>query len=165
MRVREAADAITPLSRYVKLHQDDPGARSLLAISLFMTGNYQSCIEILEPVIERTDLVPQVGYAYAESMIRTGQIAPGTERLRALEKLHSEIPYVHRSLGEALEDQGEKQRALEEFRIAVELGSRDADSRYDLGKTELESGTQQQRFRNLRWPRDYCRTMKNSMRN
>ena len=134
------ADAIMPLSRYVKSHPDDIGARSVLAISQFMTGNYHGCIEALEPAIGKVDLAPQAEYVYAESMIRTGQIASGVERLAALEKLHPEIPDVHRALGEALGQQGEKQRALEELRTAIQLSPHDADSHYDLGKMELESG-------------------------
>lgn len=134
------ADAVAPLSRYVKLHPDDPGARSVLAISLFMTGSFQDCIDTLQPLIGKTNLAPQVGYAYAESMVRIGQTVRGSEWLGALEKSHPEMPDVHRSLGEVLEEQGAKQRALEEFRSAIRLSPRDADSHYDLGKAELESG-------------------------
>jgi tetratricopeptide (TPR) repeat protein len=134
------ADAIMPLSRYVKSHPDDTGGRSVLGISQFMTGNYHGCIETLQSVIGKGDLVPQVEYAYAESMIKTGQIGSGMERLGALEKLHPEIPDVHRALGEALARQGEQQRAFEELRMAIQLSPRDADSHYDLGKMELEGG-------------------------
>ncbi len=133
-------DAVMPLSRYVKAHPDDAGARSVLAISQFMTVNYHGCIETLQSVIGKSDLVPQVEYVYAASLIKTGQIGPGTERLEALEKLHPEIPDVHRALGEALDRHGEHQRALEELRTAIQLNSSDADSHYDLGKMELESG-------------------------
>jgi tetratricopeptide (TPR) repeat protein len=134
------ADAVMPLSRYLKSHPDDTGTRSGLAISQFMTGNYHGCIETLQSLIGKADLVPQVEYAYAESMIRTGQIGVGTERLGKLEKLHPEIPDVHRSLGEALWLKGERQGGLEEFRTAIQLSPRDADSHYDLGKMELEGG-------------------------
>lgn len=134
------ADAIAPLSRYVRLHPDDVGARSVLAISQFMTGNYPGCIEALEPAIGNTDLAPQAEYVYAASLIRTGRIAAGSQRLAALEKLHPEISDVHRALGEALARQGEKQRAFEELRTAVQLNPRDGDAHYDLGRMELESG-------------------------
>ena len=87
------ADAILPLSRYVKAHSDDSGARSVLALSQFMTRNYQGCIETLQPVIGKNNLVPQVEYAYAESLIKTGQVGLGTERLQVLEKLHPEISF------------------------------------------------------------------------
>ena len=134
------ADAIMPLSRYLKSHPDDTGGRSVLAISQFMTENYHGCIETLQSVIGKGDLVPQVEYAYAESMIKTGQIGSGMERLGALEKLDPEFPDVHRALGEALGRQGEQQRAFEELRIAIQLSPRDARPHYDLGKMELEGG-------------------------
>jgi tetratricopeptide (TPR) repeat protein len=134
------ADAIMPLSRYVKSHPDDIGGRSVLAISQFMTGNYRGCVDALEPVIGKADLAPQAEYVYAASMVRIGKIASGTERLAALEKSHPEIPDVHRALGEALDQQGNKQRALEELRTAIQLNASDANSHYDLGKMELESG-------------------------
>ena len=134
------AEAVLPLSRYLRSHPDDMGARSVLAISQFMTGNYRGCIEALEPAIGKSDLAPQAEYVYAESMIRTGRIVSGVERLVALEKSHPEIPDVHRALGEALGQQGENRQALEQLRTAVQLSPGDADSHYDLGKMELESG-------------------------
>lgn len=134
------ADAIMPLSRYVKAHPDDTGARSALGISQFMAGNYHGCIETLQTVIGKNDLAPQVQYAYAKSMIEVGQIGAGVERLTALEKLHPEIPDVHRVLGEVLGSQGERNRAREELHTAIQLSPRDADAHYDLGKIELESG-------------------------
>jgi len=136
----EFAEAIPPLSRYVKAHPNDSGARSVLAISDFMAGSYVNCVETLQPLIGKTELVPQVQYVYAESMIRTGHTEVGTQRLEALAKLHPEIPDVHRSLGEALTLQRQKQRAIEELQAAIRLNPRDAESHYDLGKLELDGG-------------------------
>lgn len=134
------AEAIAPLARYLRLHPDETGARGVLAISQFKAGDYHGCIETLQSMVGKSDLVPEVEYAYAESLIQTGQISQGTERLGALEKLHPETPDVHRALGEALARQGERQRALEEFRTAIQLNPADADSHFDLGEMERESG-------------------------
>jgi len=133
------AEAIMPVSRYLKSQPDDTGARSVLAISQFMTGDYHGCIETLQSVIGRSGLAPQAEYAYAESMVRTGQVRPGIDRLEALEKSHPEIPDVHRALGEALDSQGMQSKALEELRAAIRISPSDADSHYDLGRVELES--------------------------
>lgn len=133
-------EAIMPLSRYVRAHPNDDGARSVLGISQFMTGNYHGCIETLQTVIEKNDLAPQVLYSYAQSMIKSGQIDIGVERLAALERSHPEIPDVHRAMGEVLNRQGARNRAIEELRIAIQLSSRDAEAHYDLGKMELEGG-------------------------
>lgn len=134
------SDAVPPLTRYLKSHSDEIGPRSVLAISQFMTGDYASCIGTLQPVIGKTDLDPQVEYAYAASLIQTGQIASGIQQLIALEKSHPEISDIHRSLGEALDRQGDKQNALQELRTAIHLSPRDAESHYEIGKMELESG-------------------------
>ena len=134
------AEAVGPLSRYVKAHPDDEGARSVLGLSEFMTGSYSDCLATLQPVAEKSDLAPQVEYAWAESMVMTGQVDPGAERLAALEKAHPEIPDVHRALGEALSRQGQQRRAIAELHTAVELNPRDPEAHYDLGKLDLENG-------------------------
>jgi predicted Zn-dependent protease len=73
----------------------------VLAISQFMVGNYRGCVDALEPVIGKAELAPQAEYVYADSLVKTGQVASGTERLAALEKAHPEIPDVHRALADA----------------------------------------------------------------
>lgn len=133
-------DAVPPLSRYLKAHPDDNGARSVLAISQFMIGAYRDCIATLQPIIGNTDLAPQAEYVYADSLIRTGQIAAATDRLNALEKSHPEIPDVHRAMGEALDRQGKTQQAVDELRTAIRLSPNDAESHYELGKLELDGG-------------------------
>lgn len=95
------ADAIAPLTRYVKAHPSIAGARSVLGISEFMTGDYKGCIEALEPLAGESGLAPQLQYMYAESLVHTGQRAQGIARLEALEKAHPEIPDVRRALAEA----------------------------------------------------------------
>lgn len=133
------ADAIQPLSHYVEAHGDDSGARSVLGLSQFLSGKFRDCVETLQP-IEKTELASQVEYAYASSLVESGQIAAGTERLLSLEKAHSEIPDIHRELGEALDRQGDQKRAIEELRTAIQLSPQDSGSHYDLGRIELTGG-------------------------
>ena len=133
------ADAILPLSRYVKAHPDDSGARSVLGLSQFLSGKYRDCVETLQP-IEKTELAPQVEYAYASSLVETGQVSAGTERLLALERAHSDIPDVHRTLAEAFDRQGDQKRAIDELHVAIQLSPQDSGSHYDLGRIELAGG-------------------------
>lgn len=133
------ADAILPLSRYVQAHSDDSGARSVLGLSQFLASKYKDCVQTLRP-IENTQLAPQVEFAYGSSLVKSGDVVAGTERLVALEKAHSEIPDVHRALGEAWDRQGDQKRAVEELQTAIRLNPQDGDSHYDLGRMELASG-------------------------
>jgi Flp pilus assembly protein TadD len=79
-------------------------------------------------------------YVYAESLVETGQISAGKERLQALEAAHTEIAEVHRSLGEVFAMQREAGKAVGELKSAIQINSNDSQARYDLGKLELESG-------------------------
>jgi tetratricopeptide (TPR) repeat protein len=133
-------DALLPLSRYLRSHQDDSSIRIALGISQFMMRDYGGCITSLQPLESSPNAIPQVEYVYADSLVRTGQIASGMERLRSLEKLHPEIAEVHLALAEALERQGDKQKAMEELHSAIGINSNDPEAHYELGKDELESG-------------------------
>jgi tetratricopeptide (TPR) repeat protein len=134
------SEAIPPLTRYLSSHADVSGARGALAISQFMTNDFSGCIATLQPAKGDVMSVPQMQYVYAQSLVKTGQISSGKERLQALEALHPEIAEVHRGLGEVLELQGERQNAIKELQNAIRLNANDPEAHFDLGKEELENG-------------------------
>lgn len=134
------SEAATPLSRYLRLHPGDSGIRGALAMSYFMTNNYRGCIGALKGAGEGVASIPQMQYIYAESLVKTGEVSSGKERLERLESAHPEIAEVHRGLGEVLELQGQRQRGAEELRSAILLNASDPESHYELGKIELEIG-------------------------
>ncbi len=134
------SDAVMPLSRYLRSHPADSGIRIALAMSKFMTRDYAGCIEAVGKDEDKIASVPQMQYAYAESLVKIGQVSSGMERLTSLEALHPEIADVHRSLGEALEVQGETQKAMQELHMALQFNAKDPEAHYDLGKLEIETG-------------------------
>lgn len=131
------ADALPPLTRYIRVHPNDPGARSVLGISEFMVGHYRDCVDTLRPIMEEKGLAAQVTYVYADALVMTGEISAGVQKLGALETEHPEIPDVHRALGEAFEKLGEAERARDELETAIRLSPQDAVSHYDLGRIAL----------------------------
>jgi tetratricopeptide (TPR) repeat protein len=134
------SEAVAPLSRYLRLHPGDSGIRGALAMSQFMTNNYKGCISALKGAEEGVTSIPQMQYIHAESLVKTGEVTLGKERLESLEAAHPEIAEVHRGLGEVHELQGDRQKAVEELHSAILLNANDAESHYDLGKVELEGG-------------------------
>jgi tetratricopeptide (TPR) repeat protein len=134
------SDAIAPLSRYVKAHGSDPGVRGALAMSQFMTGDYQGCLETLHSVQNQLASIPQMAYVFAESLVKTGQTAEGRRRLEILEAAHPEIADVHRALGEVYAAARDRQKAAGELHTALLLNSSDPQAHYDLGKLSVESG-------------------------
>lgn len=134
------SEAIAPLSRYLRLHPSDFGIRGALAMSQFMTHHYSACIDALKGAAESVKSIPQMQYIYAESLVKTGQVAPGRERLEALEAAHPEIAEVHRSLGEVAELRGDWPNATNELSKANLLNADDPETHYDLGKVDLVNG-------------------------
>lgn len=134
------SDAISPLSRYVNANPRDSGVRGALAMSQFMTRDYNGCVRTLNGIQDQLGSIPQVAYVFAESLVQTGRTAEGKRRLEELESAHPEIPDVHRALGEALDADHERSKAAAELHTALVLNSSDAQAHYDLGKLSVESG-------------------------
>src|SRR3984957_12279629 len=135
------SEAIPPLSRYLRSHPEDSSIRGALAMSEFMTQNYKACIDELKGAGEGVTSIPQMQYIYSESLVKTGEVSIGKERLEALEKAHPEIAEVHRALGEVWEIQGDCRRAIAELDKANELNATDAETHFQLDKAELHCGS------------------------
>src|ERR1700722_12113950 len=135
------SDAIPPLSRYLRSHPEDSGIRGALAMSEFMTQNYRGCIDELKGAGEGVTSIPQMQYIYAESLVKTGEVSIGKERLEGLEKAHPEIAEVHRALGEVWELQGDCRKAIAELNEANQLNATDAETHFQLDKAELKCGS------------------------
>lgn len=134
------SDATAPLSRYIKSHPEDAGVRGALALSQFMTQDYDGCVATFKPAEDKLASIPQMEYAFAEALVRTGEISSGKRRLESLESAHPEIPDVHRSLGEVYDAQADRIRATREFKTAILLNANDSEAHYDLGRVSIESG-------------------------
>ena len=135
------SEAIPPLSRYLRSHPEDSGIRGALAMSEFMTQNYRGCIDELKGAGEGVTSIPQMQYIYAESLVKTGGVSIGKERLVGLEKAHPEIAEVHRALGEVWELQGDCRKAIAELNEANQLNANDAETHFQLDKAELKCGS------------------------
>ncbi len=134
------ADAVPALSRYIRSHPGDSRIRGALAMSQFMIHQYSACIDALKGAGEDVKAIPQMQFIYAESLVKTGQVAAGKERLETMEAAHPEIPDVHRGLGEVAELRRDWQAAIKELDRAAQLTASDPETHYDLGKAELAIG-------------------------
>jgi Flp pilus assembly protein TadD len=134
------SEAIMPLSRYLRSHPADPGIRGALAMSQFMAHDYASCINDLKGAGEEILSIPQMQYIYADSLVKTGEVSLGKERLEKLEAAHPEIPEVHRAMGEVWEIESDCEKALAELGKASQLNANDPDTHRDLGKTQSQCG-------------------------
>ncbi len=134
------SNAVAPLSRYLRSHPADSSIRGALAMSRFMTQDYAGCIEALKGAGDEVSSIPQMQFIYADSLVKTGEVALGKERLEKLEASSPEIAEVHRALGEVWELKGDCAKAMKEFDAASQINPTDFETRYDIDRAELKCG-------------------------
>lgn len=142
------AEAVGPLSSYLREHPDDEGARNVLGLSQFLSKDYSGTRKTLAPVADKPDATSQVKFAYAKSLVETSDFGEGVPRLQALEKADSSIADIHLALGEAYSLQNSP-NAKEELETAIRLNPKDAEAHAALGHVQLKNGNTQDGIRNL----------------
>jgi tetratricopeptide (TPR) repeat protein len=132
-------EAIDPLTRYLRIHPADNEMRSALGLSQFILRDYVGTLITLRPVEANPATAPQVAYAFAESLVETGQISDGVGRLKSLESRTPNAAAIHRALGEAL-TKSDPESATRELQTAIQLNPQSAESYDLLGKLQLSEG-------------------------
>jgi Flp pilus assembly protein TadD len=132
--------AIPPLRRYLQRHADNRDLRSALGISLCAAGDYAGARTVLQPIAADATTADQAKMAYAEALVKTGDIQTGVTLLAALEQRDANSAGVHRALGEALALDNNAERARQELVMAIQMDPEDAQAYDALGRLELAVG-------------------------
>jgi tetratricopeptide (TPR) repeat protein len=132
---RDYPQAVICLSRYMQTHPDDARPRVPLGMSQFMQSDYSDAINTLSPLGAQLDTVPLLAYAYAESLVKTGDIDRGVYRLERLEEADPNLAVVPVALGEAFASQKQHQKAEAQFRTAIRIDPANKNAKYDLALT------------------------------
>ena len=133
--------AIEPLSRHLQSHQDDTRARAALGLSQFALQKYGNVRETLKPIEAEVNADPGLSYAYAVSLVKTGDYTQGIDRLRQLERANPNSAEIHTLLGEAFADQTEWGAALDEYRKALALDPKQARTHFLAGLAFIRQGS------------------------
>lgn len=129
---QDFAAAVVPLRCVLAVHPADQDTRAQLGISLYLTGDAQGALQTLRPIAPPADATIPLALVYADSLVKTGDLVHGMDRLAALEQANPDDAAVHRAVGEGLVDEGNYQRAADELRTTVRLNSSDAAATYAL---------------------------------
>jgi Flp pilus assembly protein TadD len=113
--------------------------RSALGLSQFILRDYVDTLITLRSIEANPAMAPQVAYAYAESLVETGQVSDGVDRLKSLESRTPKAAAIHRALGEALA-KSDPESATRELQTAIQLNPQSAESYGLLGKLQLSEG-------------------------
>lgn len=124
--------AIAPLTRHLQSHADDDPIRGALGASLFYVKRYSEAVQILKPMESQIGSDARLDYIYAESLVKSGEVAVGISRLQALEQAMPKLFDVHMALGEAYSQRGDHSSAVRELRTALELNPSDVNAQREL---------------------------------
>lgn len=133
------AQAIGPLNHYLQANPTDKEIRAELGMSQFSLKDYATARKTLEPLEGTSNEAPQLQYAYAVSLLQTGDPGSGVTRLLTLEKASPEVAQVHRALGEAYATM-KSPAAAGELETAIRLDPSDAEAHVDLARLRLAQG-------------------------
>ena len=103
---------------------------------------------VLEPLDGKEGEAPQLQFAYAKSLIETGDVEGGVRRLVVLEKVNPNVGEVHRALGEAYATQ-DVAGANDELETAIQLDAADAEARIALAHLQMKQGNAKAAVANL----------------
>ena len=140
--------AVAPLSHYLQAHPEDKDVRAQLGLSQFSLKDYAAARQTLEPLNETTDEAPRLKFAYAASLIKTGEVSTGVAQLLALEKTNPNVGEVHRALGQAYAKQNSPGAAAE-LETAIRLDPSDAEAHIALARLQLAHGNRAVAITNL----------------
>ncbi|HXZ80718.1 MAG TPA: tetratricopeptide repeat protein [Terriglobales bacterium] len=142
--------AIAPLSRQLAGHPDDLRIRSVLGLCFFMVQSYPKVLETLKPVETQVADDPGLAYAYAFSLVKTGEYAEGIRRLKTIAQANPDSAEIHSLLGQAFADQREDDNALAEYHRSIALDPNQAQTHFLAGLALIRQGNPAEAVQELR---------------
>lgn len=134
-----SAEAIGPLERYFQQHPEDDGARAVLGLCLYQQKRFGEAVKLLAPFESKPDTAPQIHFAYADSLVKSGSVAQGTAQLETLVKADPRVADLHRALAHAYALQ-HAPAAVHEYEAALSLNPDDLSSLTELARLQLDQG-------------------------
>jgi len=133
------AQAVSPLSLYLQAHPSDNDVRAELGLSQFSIKDYAAARQTLEPINGTPGEAQRLQFAYAASLIETGDTNNGVTQLLALEKTNPNVGEVHLALGKAYAKE-KSPAAAPELETAIRLDPSDAEAHIALARLRLAQG-------------------------
>jgi len=132
--MKQYRQATVCLGRYLESHPHAANVREPLGFSRFMLQDYAGAIAAMAPIAAELDATPLLDYAYAESLVMTGEYDDGVTRLQQLERPNPGLAMVHVALGKALLNHSAYTGAETELRTALALKPEDAEVSFLLAQ-------------------------------
>jgi tetratricopeptide (TPR) repeat protein len=137
--LKQYKQATICLSRYLETHPNAPSVREPLGMSRFLLDDFPGTLQALNPIQSTLDATPLLAYAYAESLLQTGEYDRGIARLQSLSQANPDLPVLHLALGEAYAARARYPEAEMEFRTTLRLRPDDKEALRQLDQLQTLS--------------------------
>ena len=135
-RVQNYEEAIRALSQVLTSEPSNAAVRAMLGSAYFSLDNYREAARTIAPLSERAMHDPTLGYAWAASLVRLGELKQATPILEEYEKLDLS-PETILLVGQLWTDMGDYSRAVQSFHRAIERDPSLARAHYFAGLAQL----------------------------
>jgi tetratricopeptide (TPR) repeat protein len=129
----QPAEAIRLLSKSVLETPGDAHARAVLGLAYFATNNFAKAVQTIAPIAARALQDPQLGFAWAKSLAKSGNPKGAASALRGLEKADANLGVANLiQIAQLWQELGETERAEQSFRRALAIDPENPDAKCAL---------------------------------
>lgn len=135
-RAQNYEECVRALSQVVAKNSSDAVARAMLGSAYFGVENYREAARIIAPLGERAMHDATLGYAWAASLSRLGELTQATQILQEYEKTEL-APDAILLVGQLWTDMADYSRAVQSFHRALDRDPSLAKAHYFAGLAQL----------------------------
>jgi tetratricopeptide (TPR) repeat protein len=135
-RAQNYQESIRALSSALAANPSDDPVRAMLGSAYFASDNYVDTVKTFSPLGERAMRDPAVGYAWAASLARVGDLKQATQVLQEYEKNDLSVDAIL-LVGQLWTDMADYARAVESFRRALDRDPSLPKAHYYAGLAQL----------------------------
>ncbi|HWZ96757.1 MAG TPA: tetratricopeptide repeat protein [Candidatus Dormibacteraeota bacterium] len=135
-RAQRYSDCVRALSQVVATNSADNAARAMLGSAYFALDKYRDAIKTIEPLGDRAVHDTALGYAWAASLTRLGELAPATKILEEYEKSDLSLDNIL-LVGQLWLDMADYSHAVQAFHRALDRDPSLMRAHYFAGIAQL----------------------------
>jgi len=135
-RAQDYPEAARTLAQAVASNPGDAAARAMLGSAYFALDNYRGSAKTIAPLGDRAMHDPTLGYAWAMSLSRIGDLAQATRVLEEYERLDLPVDTML-LVGQLWSDMADYSRAVQAYHRALERQPSLARAHYFAGLAQL----------------------------
>jgi tetratricopeptide (TPR) repeat protein len=131
-RAQKYPEAVRALSQVLTANPNDAPVRAMLGMSYYMTDHYKETAETISPLGDDALKDPGLGYAWADSLVKQGQLKPASEVLDKLEKTSPSVDTLM-LVGRSWDEIGDRLRAVGAYHHVLQMNPSHPKAHYYAG--------------------------------